>query len=331
MIIVNGRVVGQGAQFSLRDVEVITATVDLEEVRSYRSSKSRAMQARDTIPYQRIEVDISLSSDSEDLDRTIAPSKEIKVRYHLPEYVKAFSDSSRYSKMLTKWVGRRLLLGPPHISGKASIEFALLFSSLYTRDYLRRSRQAGYFVALSGGIDSCATSVIIHSMCRLVHQEVLKNEDPQILEDLLRITGEEETSSWRPSSPQEIATRIFCTAYMGMAKNSSKDTKSRAKSLSQAIGSYHLDFYIDSVFDAMVAVFTAATHFTPRWRMYGGSNAENTSLQNIQARLRMVFSYLIAQLIPTVRGRCKPGSLLVIGSANVDESLRGYYTFVVLI
>lgn len=35
-------------------------------------------------------------------------------------------------------------------------------------DYLRRSRQAGFFVPLSGGIDSCATATIVYSMCRLV-------------------------------------------------------------------------------------------------------------------------------------------------------------------
>lgn len=47
----------------------------------------------------------------------------------------------------------------------------------------------------------------------------------------------------------------------------------------------------------------------------------------------MVLTYLFAQLLPTVRGRNannpsnnQPGSLLVLGSANVDESLRGYLT-----
>lgn len=32
----------------------------------------------------------------------------------------------------------------------------------------------GYFVPLSGGIDSCATAVIVFSMCRLV-SEAAKN------------------------------------------------------------------------------------------------------------------------------------------------------------
>lgn len=35
-------------------------------------------------------------------------------------------------------------------------------------DYLRRSRTQGFFIPLSGGIDSCATAVIVYSMCRLV-------------------------------------------------------------------------------------------------------------------------------------------------------------------
>lgn len=65
------------------------------------------------------------------------------------------------------------------------------------------------------------------------------------------------------------------------------------------------------------------------------------ALQNIQARLRMVIffipfeqfvyldvlkvlSYLFAQLVLWARGR--PGGLLVLGSANVDEALRGYLT-----
>lgn len=60
------------------------------------------------------------------------------------------------------------------------------------------------------------------------------------------------------------------------------------------------------------------------WRVQGGCHAEDLALQNIQARLRMVMAYLLAQLTPWVRGRS--GFLLVLGTANVDESLRGYMT-----
>ena len=46
MICMNGRILAQGSQFSLNDVEVITATVDLDEVTTYKASMmSRTLQA----------------------------------------------------------------------------------------------------------------------------------------------------------------------------------------------------------------------------------------------------------------------------------------------
>ena len=68
------------------------------------------------------------------------------------------------------------------------------------------------------------------------------------------------------------------------------------------------------------------SHTTDCMRMQsaGGSLAENLALQNIQARLRMVLAFFLAQLMPWVRS--KRGFLLVLGTANVDEGLRGYLT-----
>lgn len=40
MIAVNGALVAQGSQFSMSDVEVVVATVDLDEVRTYRGALS---------------------------------------------------------------------------------------------------------------------------------------------------------------------------------------------------------------------------------------------------------------------------------------------------
>jgi NAD+ synthase (glutamine-hydrolysing) len=37
--------IAQGSQFSLNDVEVATATIDIEEVRAYHSAASRGFQA----------------------------------------------------------------------------------------------------------------------------------------------------------------------------------------------------------------------------------------------------------------------------------------------
>ncbi|UZJ54145.1 hypothetical protein CBS101457_003465 [Exobasidium rhododendri] len=324
LIACNGEIIAQGSQFSLDDVQTITATVDLDEVRAFRSSKSRGMQAVTSTAinggkgFERIPVEIelgkqdswshsSLGSIASRLTSAIPPStlgavheafspppsvsprpstKRIDARYHSPE--------------------EEIALGP----------------ACWLWDYLRRSRTQGYFIPLSGGIDSCATSVIVFSMCRLV-VKACRERNEQVLSDVRRICGEPEDGKWAPQEPQEVASRIFVTCYMG-TENSSEETRDRARGLAKAIGAYHIDLNMDIVIRAIVALFSLVTTKTPRFKVHGGSAAENLALQNIQARLRMLLAYMLAQLVPWVRGQV--GGLLVLGSANVDESLRGYLT-----
>ena len=85
-----------------------------------------------------------------------------------------------------------------------------------------------------------------------------------------------------------------------MATQSSKETRSRAKELSNEIGSYHTDLDIDDIYNAQKNIFTKATGFEPKFKVHGGSRAENLALQNIQARTRMVTAYEFSQLLPTI-------------------------------
>lgn len=83
MIMVNGQIVAQGSQFSLIDVEVVTAVVDLDEVRSFRFAPARGFQVQQAPTYERIEVDFSLSD--KDIDDLKIPTPVQPARYHLPE------------------------------------------------------------------------------------------------------------------------------------------------------------------------------------------------------------------------------------------------------
>lgn len=93
--------------------------------------------------------------------------------------------------------------------------------------------------------------------------------------------------------------------------------------LQAEIGAYHLDCDIDDVVAASTQWFISLTKGS-HVPSFAGTYAENIALQNIQARIRMVQSYLAAQLLPWSRGFAR--SLLVLGSANVDEALRGFLT-----
>ena len=149
----------------------------------------------------------------------------------------------------------------------------------------------------------------------------VQNGNAKTLSDVRRVVAD---PSYKPSDPKELANRIFVTVYMG-TKNSSMETRNRAALLAKQIGSHHLPINIDNAVSAFIGIFAEAHQGRiPKFKAHGGTIRENVALQNVQARSRMVIAYLFAQLVLWTRGR--PGGLLVLGSANVDEALRGYMT-----
>lgn len=284
LIAQNGEILAQGSQFSLKDVEVVTATVNLHDVRAYRGAKaSRAVQASKTEQLPQIDVDFSLNpSQSEGVQRV---TLKIDPHYHIPE--------------------EEIALGP----------------ACWLWDYLRRSGAAGFFIPLSGGADSGAVATIVGSMCQLV-AKAIREKNESVTRDVSRWLEAGETPDVL-ADPCILANRLLYTCYIG-TENSSRDTQKRAKQLAEQIGADHLNINMDGLVNALQTLFTRITQKTPRFKVEGGSYRENQALQNIQARLRMVLSYLFAQMMPWVRNR--EGTLLVLGTGNVDEALRGYLT-----
>ncbi|XP_012279665.1 probable glutamine-dependent NAD(+) synthetase isoform X2 [Orussus abietinus] len=299
-IALNGQILNRGRQFALEDVEVTTATFDLEDIRTYRNSiRSRSNSAAKSQPYPRVKVDFALAS-----------------------------------KPLHSRVPHRPLLFDSNLNGEEGVNKVKYYTpeeeismapACWLWDYLRRSCQGGFFLPLSGGVDSSSTACLVYSMCDMIVESVKKETeasvaDSQVLSDIRKIVGD---CSYTPTDPKQLCNTILVTCYMG-TENSSAETKARAAELASQIGSYHHGIVIDGAVSAVLGIFQQVSKLTPRFRVQGGSPRENLALQNIQARLRMVIAYLFAQLMLWVRGR--PGGLLVLGSSNVDEALRGYFT-----
>ena len=284
LIAQNGEILAQGSQFSLKDVEVITAIVNLDDVRAYRGAKaSRAVQASKTEPLPQIDVDFEMEPPHSENTQRVSP--KIVPHYHIPE--------------------EEIALGP----------------ACWLWDYLRRSGAAGYFIPLSGGADSGAVATLVGSMCQLVAKAVCE-KDAAVISDVERWLETGETPDvFR--DPRVLANRLLYTCYIG-TENSSRETQKRAKRLAEEIGASHLNINMDGLVSALQSLFTRITQKTPRFKVEGGTYTENQALQNIQARLRMVISYLFAQMMPWTRSR--QGTLLVLGTGNVDEALRGYLT-----
>ncbi|KAL8482455.1 hypothetical protein ACS0TY_028577 [Phlomoides rotata] len=147
-IVVNGDVVAQGSQFSLNDVELVVAQVDLDAVASLRGSISSFQEqasckpkvASVAVPYKLCE--------SFKLQKLL--SSPLEIQYHSPEEEIAF--------------------GP----------------GCWLWDYLRRSGASGFLLPLSGGADSSSVAAIVGCMCQLV-VKAISDGDEQVKADAVRI------------------------------------------------------------------------------------------------------------------------------------------------
>lgn len=327
IIVCNGQVLAQAKQFALHDVEVITATVDLDDVRSYRASIPsfgiQAVRQHTATSASAANGGSSLIVDCPEL-HLLDPSATLTLpASHAKRGFQVGGDAkNKNNPMMDEGLSSILNIHSPQ-------EECCLGPACWLWDYLRRSGASGFLLPLSGGADSSSVATIVSAMCHLAYQAGIVDGDEQVLADIRKICRisndkeDDDDSKKMPDSPQALANHLFHTVFMG-TKHSSEATTSRASRLGGAIGSYHLTVPIDQMVSAMLAVFTLTTGKTPQFEQNGGSMTEDLALQNIQARLRMVTAYLFAQLLPWCRG--KGGFLLVLGSANVDEGLRGYMT-----
>lgn len=285
-IAVNGRVVATASQFTLLEVEVLTQTVDIASVRAERQGRIACTQKTDRKKRLfRVRLPISL-----------APATRWLPCKSLP--------SSREDASFSHNIGRA--------------------AACWLWDYLRRSGARGFFLPLSGGVDSATVAAIVGEMTRMVMNRVSEGNSDVIV-SLETILNTSRTNKNFPSSSRELAYRLLHTCYM-QSRHSSALTKTIAKEVANDIGSYHVSFPINGIFATILHIFASVFSCKlPKFQSEGGTPAEDIALQNLQARIRMVLSYLLAVLMWMVRG-AEPGFLLVLGTGNRDEALCGYVT-----
>ena len=290
LICLNGKTIAIGSQFSIADVEVVCATISLLDIWNYRAGiASRAVQAAKAEKVLRIDA--------------------LHFRVSVPRH-----------RLVTP-----LTMGLPAdcILAHREEEEVCLGPACWLWNYLRRSGMPGFFLALSGGVDSAATAAIVCVMCQIVFDHV-RAGDAVTIADIQRMTR---IADFVPADAKDLASKIFFCVYMATA-NSSADSLERARAVAADIGCRFHAMSIDGVVAAFGASFHAMTGMQPDLQKRG--TQENVACQNVQARTRMVMAYQCAQLMlcaePRNAGKTHPGTLLVLGSANLDEAYRGYFT-----
>ena len=158
MIALNGHILTVASQFSLLNVEVITAVIDLETVREFRLNvKSRCNQASHLKQsYPRVHVDFYLCQSDE-------PATN-----HIDNKIVVFSKAAETG----------------------------LAPACYMWDYLRRSDASGFFLPLSGGADSGAVAAIVYEMSILLFEDIKKNSS--LLNELRRVLKDDKFVPKKP-------------------------------------------------------------------------------------------------------------------------------------
>merc|ERR1712196_230294 len=136
-------------------------------------------------------------------------------------------------------------------------------------------------------------------------------------------------SEYTPKDPLEICGKVLHTVYLGTSGDDTK-AKERAESVAKQVGATHRSCDFSKIYQAFRDWIPKNLPFNPRSTSEGGSAKENLILHNLQARLRMVLTYMIAQLIPMKpnpeTGKPAGGFYIVFGVYNVDQALLGFTT-----
>lgn len=163
MIVVNGRIVAQAPQFDVQDVHVITATVDLDDVRSYRASQpSFGIQAS------------RLATDEGDTSNGLLHDD-----IHLVFDPLEVSPSGKNRPKVADEDLSLQIVSPE--------EECALGPACWLWDFLRRSGAAGFFLPLSG---KCCQSVVRYCIFHFCVAMMISNKQKIVDMDIRSMLSE---------------------------------------------------------------------------------------------------------------------------------------------
>lgn len=193
IISLNGQLLAQSPQFSLKACEVVCATADLDLIQILRGNRpsftNQSAASHQLFPtYARIKCEgIKLCSSS-----AHAPTTAAREPLFLAEE-------------------EEIGLGP----------------ALWMWDYLRKCGGRGFFLPLSGGLDSGSCALIVYCLAEFLAAQAA--EDGEIKAEIERVLGVKDDLT-----PAMITNRLLYTCYFGTS-NSTADSRSRAEKLASCI------------------------------------------------------------------------------------------------
>lgn len=306
MIYKNGTLMATSEHLSFQEVEIVTASINLDDIRAYRSAiVSRGIQA----------------------DQRDIKAPRIMIEDYVPGFRLTDVDDTAFDYSQ-----------PMESVPQYEMEDEMgLSAARYLWDYLCRSTAGGFFLPLSGGVDSSSTAMLVYYMCdkiaSIVNMQISVNDvnydDKMRLWKLINDKLNKLLVLYpklQIKKPYEgIKHPVVLTAKKLMnvilhtcnmpTKNNTSEIRQQASELAEGLGSYHITAPINNAFIAIKNMVSGLimgidehrvqeaqdVMEIPRYKLRDGDWQENLAIQNIQARLRMITAYYLAQILPLYR------------------------------
>ena len=181
-------------------------------------------------------------------------------------------------------------------------------------DYLRKSRNKGFVVSLSGGADSSCCAILIAEMTRRgikelgIEQFLLKLGRPDLTLEVINLPTDK--------AIKLINLHILACAYQG-SDNSSNETLESARQLAESIGAR---FYHWKISDESLSYTKKIEKVLNRKLDWDN---DDIALQNIQARARSPIIWMLANINKSILITTSNRSEGDVGYATMDGDTSG--------
>jgi len=173
--------------------------------------------------------------------------------------------------------------------------------SLGLYDYLRKSRNSGFVVSLSGGADSAAVSLLIRMMVENAIKDLGLQGFQEKFSHIATIQSGENI--------EQIMKELLICAYQS-TRNSGEVTRNAAQKVAEGISATFYEFSIDNLVEDYKKIISGVLGRELNWQ------EDDLALQNVQARVRSPGIWLIANI----------KKALLLSTSNRSEAAVGYAT-----
>lgn len=225
------------------EFDVCVTKLDVSEVDQYRS-QFHLVANRENVQNQSAVLTLDGSSPTQEVYKNASPDLRQVNTISLDNFNFVPTNTHYRSSQSPESISATINLSPEQEIQR--------YCSLWLWDYLRRTLPGGIqglIVPLSGGLDSCSVVCLVHSLCKLLFDQIKKRKNHFVVAQLRPLLSASVCENM--SSAEDLTRSLLRCVYL-RTKYSGQATLSRAERLAQAVGAQFVTYDFTSLYEKIV-------------------------------------------------------------------------------